>query len=346
MLYTLRIRFKTGLKVVHRALMARNVLVGRDHHEIKVSGMDSLRDVFGTDEYVKTSKAKDNQIHIQWLAPECIQDLTFSGKSDIWSFGVLLWEVFSFGKAPFGAFKAAEISREIHAGRRLDRTDNCPPELFDEMSKCWLKEPMTRPTFADLQGSINLLLSIDGEVLRARVTAAKNVAASAGELSAYELPMRDWALVGEVHGTFGTIAGIVVREYVPAAAPTAAGNAANLNGASAGEGGASNANPPSRKLAVLAASHSSESVANQLRAAFAILKDVRNPNLLALAGCNSVQGFVVLFEKPMLGTLWHALEDDAIPRNERKRVALGIALGLEYLHAIDYVHGMLSSQAV
>ena len=121
-------QFLEGMKVVHRALMARNVLVGKDHREIKLTGMDSLRDVFGTDEYVKTSKAKDSQIHIQWLAPECIQDLTFSGKSDVWSFGVLLWEVFSFGKAPFGAFKATEIAREIAAGRRLDRTDNCPPK--------------------------------------------------------------------------------------------------------------------------------------------------------------------------------------------------------------------------
>ena len=57
-----------------------------------------------------------------------------------------------------------------------------------------------RPTFADLQGSINLQLSIDGDVLRARVNAAKHVMASTGELSAYELPMRGWALVGEVQG--------------------------------------------------------------------------------------------------------------------------------------------------
>ena len=118
------------------------------------------------------------------------------------------------------------------------------------------------------------------------------------------------------------------------------------SGGDGGGGGGSAAKLPRTTLAVLPATCSAGSVASQLQAAFVILKDVRHPNLLELMGCNSVKGFVVLFEKPMLGTLAQALDDDAIPHNERKRVALGIALGLEYLHAIDYVHGMLTSQEV
>ena len=195
---------------------------------------------------------------------------------------------------------------------------------------------MSRPTFADLQGGINLLLLIDGGVLRARVNAAKHVAASASEVSTYERPMRDWSVVSETRGSFGTIAGIVLREYAPPQSP--AGNAASTDVA--------NTRGRRSRLAVMAAVDSGESVARQLRAAFSIVKDVLHPNLLDLVGCNSVAGFSILFEAPMLGTLWKALADNAIPPNERVRVALGVALGLEYLHAIGYVHGMLSSQSV
>jgi cadherin 2 type 1 (N-cadherin) len=313
-------------------LQARNVLVGIDHRDIKVSGMDSLRDTFGSGEYVKISKAKDVQIHIQWLAPECLTDLIFSGKSDIWSFGVMLWEIMSYGKAPFGAFRATEIHAEIAAGRRLDRTDSCPVELFEEMARCWKKEPMARPTFAELQGAINLLLSLDGAVLRAKVEAAKHIAANNNTNAAWEVPMRGWSTIGAPVeagscGTFGDVANVWALHYKY-----------NALGGSAGEVVSKEA---------LAIGCNSPAGTEQLKRAMSILNDIRHNHVLKLIGCSSANGrFMLLFDRPLLGTLRQALADDAIPPAEHNHVLVGVALGLEYLHAINVVHGMLSSEYI
>jgi serine/threonine protein kinase len=120
-----------GLKVVHRGLMTSNCLVGQNHTCIKLSGFGSLREVLRADEYVKTSAGKDTDLDIRWMAIECFTDNTFSVKSDVWSFAVLLWEVLSFARKPYGTFHPHEIAAEIRAGRRLERSEGCPVRVFD-----------------------------------------------------------------------------------------------------------------------------------------------------------------------------------------------------------------------
>lgn len=159
-------------QVVHRALMARNVLVGKDYRNIKLSGLDSLKDLFRSEEYVKSSDRKDNQLDIRWLAPESFRDQIYSTKSDVWSFGVMLWETMTYGRQPYGHLRVAEVTSEIESGIRLDMPDSCPGELYDRIKKCWDMNPAGRPTFASLRGFIKLLTMPEASELRQRVSSA------------------------------------------------------------------------------------------------------------------------------------------------------------------------------
>eukprot|EP00729_Bicosta_minor_P001009 gene1009-17005_t len=187
--------FLEARKVVHRALMAENVLVGSNHTQIKLSGFSSLRDVLHTDEYIKRSDTKDTGLDIRFMAIESFAYNRFSVKSDVWAFGILMWEILTLARKPYGAFNPSEIAAEVRSGRRLERVDVCPLVLFEEMAKCWHEVPSTRPTFSELQGTLRLLLLEDADALRANVAAATKVSADALSLLQWDVPVKGWDVV-------------------------------------------------------------------------------------------------------------------------------------------------------
>ncbi|XP_075456100.1 tyrosine-protein kinase SYK isoform X1 [Ascaphus truei] len=133
---------------VHRDLAARNVLLVTQHYA-KISDF-GLSKALGSDE--NYYKAKNlGKWPVKWYAPECINFHKFSSKSDVWSFGVLMWESYSYGQKPYKGMKGGDVSQMIESGKRMDCPAGCPSEIYNLMTLCWTYKVEERPTFATVE---------------------------------------------------------------------------------------------------------------------------------------------------------------------------------------------------
>jgi serine/threonine protein kinase/NADH:ubiquinone oxidoreductase subunit 6 (subunit J) len=136
--------------IVHRDLAARNCMVNFDL-EIKVSDFGLSRSMEGKGYYRMGTVIR---LPVKWMAPESLIDQVFTTKSDVWSYGVTLWEVMSLAQSPYPGVDNQDILVYLKQGKRLIKPDECPQSIYDVMSKCWLQIPHHRPTFSDLVGEI------------------------------------------------------------------------------------------------------------------------------------------------------------------------------------------------
>ncbi|XP_019492734.1 PREDICTED: tyrosine-protein kinase Srms [Hipposideros armiger] len=138
--------------IVHRDLAARNVLVG-DGLACKVAD-------FGLARLLKDniySPSSGSKIPVKWTAPEAANYRIYSQKSDVWSFGVLLYEVFTYGQCPYEGMSNHETLQQIAKGYRLPRPAACPAEAYVLMLACWKGSPEERPAFATLQEKLGTI---------------------------------------------------------------------------------------------------------------------------------------------------------------------------------------------
>ncbi|CAL1580171.1 unnamed protein product [Knipowitschia caucasica] len=135
---------------IHRDLRAANVLVS-ECLLCKIADFGLAR-VIEDDEYSPREGAK---FPIKWTAPEAIQYGSFTIKSDMWSFGVLLYEIITYGKMPYPGMTKMEVMSSIQRGYRMPQPENCPSELYDVMLSCWKDKPQDRPTFDFLQSVLD-----------------------------------------------------------------------------------------------------------------------------------------------------------------------------------------------
>ncbi|GAU93147.1 hypothetical protein RvY_05131 [Ramazzottius varieornatus] len=139
-------------KVVHRDLAARNVLLS-DRMVAKVCDFGLAWDInLKTD--IDTGK-----LPIKWTAPEALKHNQFSNKSDMWSFGILLWEIYSFGRVPYQRIPLGDVVKHIEKGYRMEAPEGCPPEIYDMIRAAWEPVPEARPTFNDLSSRLESLIS-------------------------------------------------------------------------------------------------------------------------------------------------------------------------------------------
>ncbi|CAH2315664.1 tyrosine- kinase BTK [Pelobates cultripes] len=134
---------------LHRDLAARNCLVAGDG-TVKVSDFGLSRYVLD-DEYTSSLGSK---FPVRWSPPEVILYSKFSSKSDVWAFGVLMWEVFTLGKMPYERFTNSEIADQITRGVRLYRPQMATERLYSVMCSCWAEKPDDRPAFRILHSAI------------------------------------------------------------------------------------------------------------------------------------------------------------------------------------------------
>uniref|UniRef100_A0AAR2K4M0 Tyrosine-protein kinase n=1 Tax=Pygocentrus nattereri TaxID=42514 RepID=A0AAR2K4M0_PYGNA len=128
---------------VHRDLAARNVLLVTQHYA-KISDFGLSKALEDSDCYKSKGVGK---WPVKWYAPECMNFFKFSCKSDVWSFGVLMWEAYSYGQKPYKGMKGNEVIQMIESGQRMAAPVNCPPEMYDLMKKCWTYKVDERPGF-------------------------------------------------------------------------------------------------------------------------------------------------------------------------------------------------------
>ncbi|XP_044731182.1 focal adhesion kinase 1 [Chrysoperla carnea] len=140
-------------KFVHRDIAARNVLVSSPNC-VKLADFGLSRWV-EEQSYYKASKCV---LPIKWMAPESINFRRFTTASDVWMFGVCMWEILMFGIKPFQGVKNTDVIGKIENGERLALPANCPPRLYSLMSQCWCYEPSKRPTFKNIKEVLNEIL--------------------------------------------------------------------------------------------------------------------------------------------------------------------------------------------
>ncbi|XP_063904134.1 tyrosine-protein kinase receptor torso isoform X2 [Zophobas morio] len=149
-------------RVVHRDLAARNVLVC-ENHTVKVSDFGLSRDVYRDNVYCKSGGGK---LPIRWMALESLTHQRYTTYSDVWSFGILLWEIVTLGGTPYVGVHSSDLLEFLKNGNRLGRPSNCSQELYAIMQSCWKASPKNRPTFTDLRKLLEDLLENVSHYLR------------------------------------------------------------------------------------------------------------------------------------------------------------------------------------
>lgn len=151
--------FLASRKCIHRDLAARNILLS-DDNVVKICDFGLARDIYKDPDYVRKGDAR---LPLKWMSPESIFDKVFTTQSDVWSYGILLWEIFSLGASPYpGLHIDEEFCHRLKGGTRMRAPEYSTPEIYSTMLACWEAVPSDRPTFTNLVETL-------GDLLQAKV---------------------------------------------------------------------------------------------------------------------------------------------------------------------------------
>ncbi|XP_058449126.1 tyrosine-protein kinase receptor torso-like [Malaya genurostris] len=148
-------------KVVHRDLAARNVLVC-GNQTVKISDFGLSRDIYQENLYRKTGSGK---LPVKWLALESLTHQVYTSQSDVWSFGVLLYEICTLGANPYPLMVPNNLIAELRRGYRMEKPASCNGELYDLMLSCWSALPIDRPSFSVIQSRLEKLLEFGNNMV-------------------------------------------------------------------------------------------------------------------------------------------------------------------------------------
>lgn len=147
--------FLASKNCIHRDVAARNVLL-TSRREAKICDFGLARDIMNDSNYVVKGNAR---LPVKWMAPESIFDCVYTVQSDVWSYGILLWEIFSLGKSPYPSMAVdTRFYKMVKRGYQMSQPDFAPPEIYGIMKMCWHLEPTERPTFSKICHMIQRLL--------------------------------------------------------------------------------------------------------------------------------------------------------------------------------------------
>ncbi|KAL0128719.1 hypothetical protein PUN28_003826 [Cardiocondyla obscurior] len=145
-------------KFVHRDLAARNCMVAEDL-TVKIGDFGMTRDIYETDYYRKGSKGL---LPVRWMAPESLKDGVFTSFSDVWSYGVVLWEMVTLASQPYQGLSNDQVLRYVIEGGVMERPENCPDSLYNLMRRTWNHRSSKRPTFIDIETLLLQEVNIEG----------------------------------------------------------------------------------------------------------------------------------------------------------------------------------------
>jgi serine/threonine protein kinase len=290
------------LNFVHRDLAARNILLS-EKSRIKVADFGLSRQL--ADEGTYTLVRTQLMLPIKWMAPECITVRKFSPTTDVWAFGVVLWEIATLGKTPYKKMAIKTLAVDITDGYRMPMPSDCSKYIYEVMMQCWSLTPPDRPTFTAL--STKLVGMMRGPVSRdfGKTISAAKAAASGGNAAAesgaadgsaypkFEVPPEDLRLVRDLgEGAYGQV---VLMEV--SSGPLAS----DLSGQSL----------IAAKM-LKADANESMRVAFMKELAMMASKEFSHPNIISLVGvCTLADPLLILLEYMDIGDLQMYLEAKA-----------------------------------
>ncbi|XP_054726146.1 tyrosine-protein kinase Fer isoform X2 [Anastrepha obliqua] len=145
-------RYLESKNCIHRDLAARNCLVDFEN-QVKISDFGMSRE---EEEYIVSDGMK--QIPVKWTAPEALNFGKYTSLCDVWSYGILMWEIFSKGDTPYSGMSNSRARERIDAGYRMPAPENTPPEMYRLMLKCWAAEAEARPHFDEIYNVVDALI--------------------------------------------------------------------------------------------------------------------------------------------------------------------------------------------
>ncbi|XP_075422590.1 mast/stem cell growth factor receptor Kit [Ascaphus truei] len=148
--------FLASKNCIHRDLAARNILL--THGRItKICDFGLARDIKNDSNYVVKGNAR---LPVKWMAPESIFHCVYTFESDVWSYGILLWEIFSLGSSPYPRMPVdSKFYKMIKDGYRMQSPECTPSEMYEIMKSCWNADPLKRPTFKQIVQMVEQQLS-------------------------------------------------------------------------------------------------------------------------------------------------------------------------------------------
>uniref|UniRef100_A0A8D2MK05 Tyrosine-protein kinase Mer n=1 Tax=Zonotrichia albicollis TaxID=44394 RepID=A0A8D2MK05_ZONAL len=150
----LGMEYLSSRNFLHRDLAARNCML-RDDMTVCVADFGLSKKIYSGDYYRQGRIAK---MPVKWIALESLADRVYTTKSDVWAFGVTMWEIATRGMTPYPGVQNHEIYEYLYHGQRLKKPEDCLDELYEIMSECWRADPATRPTFSQLKVQLEKLL--------------------------------------------------------------------------------------------------------------------------------------------------------------------------------------------
>ena len=147
--------YLSSQKFVHRDLAARNCMLD-DDFMVKISDFGLAKDVYESEYY--SSDNKKAVLPVKWMAPESLEKGVYNFKTDVWSYGVLVWELLTRGATPYPDVNNWEVFKYIKKGNRLLCPSHCPAEIYLLLLKCWSNNPSERPNFGQLADEINKII--------------------------------------------------------------------------------------------------------------------------------------------------------------------------------------------
>ncbi|XP_062498996.1 tyrosine-protein kinase receptor TYRO3-like [Corticium candelabrum] len=149
--------YLAGKRIIHRDLATRNCMIDWDLN-LRVADFGLSSVLAAGKDYYRSGKRRP--LPVKWMAPESLSDLIFTSMSDVWSYGVTLWEIITFAKHPYPGLDNTHVLEYIAGGARMKIPNGCPHKIYNIMLRCWEEEPLTRPSFTVIAGELEEILVV------------------------------------------------------------------------------------------------------------------------------------------------------------------------------------------